>query len=82
MLCLKVELLFLCTKWRHQNGADGCLLVHCSIINQIMGVKQPIVNGLASILITNSNFYAARMFHLVQMCSVRVVGGHCFLYRS
>ncbi len=76
MLCLKVELLFSCTKLRPQNGAMGCLLVHWPIINQIMGLKQPIVNSLASILITNSNFYAARLLHLVQECSVtEVMGG-------
>lgn len=73
MLSLKVELLFLCTKLRPQNGAFGVLLVHGSIINQIMGLKQPIVNDFASILITNSNFYAARLLHLVQECSVREV---------
>jgi hypothetical protein len=50
-------------------------LVHASIINQIMGLKQPIVNGFASILITNSNFYAASLLHLVQECSVREVRG-------
>ncbi|CAI1534327.1 Uncharacterised protein [Serratia quinivorans] len=70
MLCLKIELLFSCTKLRHQNGAFGLLLVQGPIINQIMALKQPIVNHLASILITNSNFCAARLLHLVQECSV------------
>lgn len=78
MLALKVELLFLCTKLRPQNGAFGDLVVHGSIINQIMGLKQPIVNGFASILITNSNFYAASLLHLVQECSVSEVHGGYF----
>ncbi|CAI0776333.1 Uncharacterised protein [Serratia quinivorans] len=70
MLCLKIELLFSCTKLMPQNGALGRLLVQGSIINQIMALKQPIVNHFASILITNSNFCAAMLLHLVQECSV------------
>ncbi|ANS41960.1 hypothetical protein Q5A_007455 [Serratia inhibens PRI-2C] len=70
MLCLKGVLLFLCTKLRPQNGAFGFVLVHWPIINQIMGVKQPIVNSFASILITNSNFYDSWLLHMVQECSI------------
>ncbi len=79
MLCLKIELLFLCTKLRPQNGALGCLLVHWPIINQITGLKQPIVNSFASILITNSNFCAARLLHLVQECSLKGLWGGTLL---
>ncbi|CAI0767997.1 Uncharacterised protein [Serratia proteamaculans] len=70
MLCLKIELLFSCTLLGPQNSALSDLLVQSSIINQIMVLKQPIVNHFASILITNSNFCAARVLHLVQECSV------------
>ncbi|KYG14921.1 hypothetical protein SOD10_23650 [Serratia plymuthica] len=75
MLCFEGILLLSCTKLRPQNGAFGLALVHWPIINQIMGVKQPIVNSFASILITNSNFYDASLLHMVQECSISTGNG-------
>ncbi|CAI0911883.1 hypothetical protein FS592_07375 [Serratia plymuthica] len=75
MLCFEGILLLSCTKLRPQNGAFGLALVHWTIINQIMGVKQPIVNSFASILITNSNFYDASLLHMVQECSISTGNG-------
>ncbi|PYD39697.1 hypothetical protein CT690_10665 [Serratia plymuthica] len=75
MLCFEGILLLLCTKSRPQNGAFGPAVVHWPIINQIMGVKQPIVNSFASILITNSNFYDASLLHMVQECSISTGNG-------